>query len=170
MAAVISFALLTALSARMALPLPGTDVPVTLQTLIVMLSGALLGPYLGAAAQLMYLLAGALGLPVFAMGAGLAYLFGPTGGYLLAFPLAAALTGLLSGQKHAPGFLRAALAMIIASVLILMVGWAQLTLLRGNASAAFQMGVLPFLVGDILKVTLGALIATRLRPRTLGLM
>jgi biotin transport system substrate-specific component len=166
----VSFALLTALSARVSVPLPGTDVPVTMQTLLVTLSGALLGPFLGAAAQLTYLTSGALGLPVFALGGGAGYLLGPTGGYLLACPLAAALTGALCGRTSGKtNLLRMAGAMLAANALILLFGWAQLTLLRGDASRAFQMGVLPFLAGDALKVALGALIAWRLRPRTLGL-
>jgi biotin transport system substrate-specific component len=167
---VVSFALLTALGARLSIPLPGTDVPVTMQTLVVTLAGALLGPYLGATSQIVYLLAGSAGLPVFAMGGGFAYLLGPTGGYLLSYPLAAALTGKLSqaAQPGWPGMLRIALAMLLASALILLLGWAQLTLLRGDALRALQMGVLPFLAGDVLKVVMGALIAARLRPRTLG--
>jgi biotin transport system substrate-specific component len=169
--AVLVFALLTALGAHVAVPVPGTQVPITMQTLFVTLAGALLGPYLGAASQVAYLLAGIAGAPVFAMGSGFAYLLGPTGGYLLSYPLAAALTGVLCGRDRSIGaraFARIALSMLIASALILALGWAQLSLLTGNAARALQLGVLPFIVGDLLKVTLGALIALRLRPRTLG--
>jgi biotin transport system substrate-specific component len=139
---------------------------------VVTLAGAVLGPYLGAASQVAYLMAGIAGLPVFSMGGGFGYLLGPTGGYLLAYPLAAALTGLLCGRARQGAvidFLRIALAMALGSVLILMLGWAQLALLTGNPARAFEVGVAPFLVGDILKITLGALLAMRLRPRTLGL-
>ena len=171
--AVLAFAALTALGARLSVPLPGL-VPVTMQTLFVTLAGALLGPYLGAAAQVVYLLAGISGLPVFALGSGFAYLFGPTGGYLLSYPLAAALTGVLVGRTADPnfmrGFLRIALAMLLASVLTLALGWAQLTLLTGDAERALRVGVLPFIVGDLLKVGLGALIAQRARRQTLGLL
>ena len=169
--AVLVFALLTALGAHVAVPVPGSQVPITMQTLFVTLGGAMLGPYLGAASQVLYLLAGIAGAPVFAMGSGFAYLLGPTGGYLLSYPLAAALTGILSGRDRSSGaraFFRIALAMLIASGLILALGWAQLTLLSGNAGRAFRMGVLPFILGDVLKVALGALIAQRLRARTLG--
>ena len=101
---VVAFALLTALSAYVAVPIPGTQVPVTLQTLVVVLSGALLGPGLGAAAQATYLTAGMLGAPVFSGGAaGLGWLFGPTGGYLLAFPAAAAVVGVLAGRGGTGG-------------------------------------------------------------------
>jgi biotin transport system substrate-specific component len=169
---VLLFALLTTVGARLSVPIPGTQVPITMQTLMVTLAGALLGPYLGAASQLAYLGAGAAGLPVFAMGGGLGYLFGPTGGYLLAYPLAAALTGLLCarGNTQRASFLRIAVAMLLASLLILALGWAQLSLINGNPQRAFELGVLPFLLGDLLKVTLGALITLRLRPRTLGLL
>jgi biotin transport system substrate-specific component len=168
-AAVAVFAILTTLGAHVAVPLPG-GVPVTLQTLFVTLAGAVLGPYLGAASQLLYLSVGAAGAPVFAMGGGFAYLFGPTGGYLLAYPLAAALTGKLSGPPQAglAGFTRIALAMLFASLLILLLGWAQLTVLTRNPQRAFEVGVLPFLVGDVLKIVAGALIAQRIRFRTLG--
>src|SRR5687767_6577642 len=79
--AVVVFALLTALGAHLAIPVG--PVPITMQTLFVTLAGALLGPYLGATSQIVYLLMGIAGAPVFAMGSGFAYLFGPTGGYLL---------------------------------------------------------------------------------------
>ncbi|MGH7539390.1 MAG: biotin transporter BioY, partial [Gemmatimonadota bacterium] len=84
--AVLAFAALTALGARIAVPLPGTPVPFTFQVVAVLLAGVLLGPRLGAASQAAYLAAGASGLPIFAAGGGVAYLLGPTGGYLLAFP------------------------------------------------------------------------------------
>lgn len=169
--AVLIFAVLTALGAHLAVPVPGTQVPITMQTLFVTLAGAMLGPYLGAASQVLYLMAGIAGAPVFAMGSGFAYLFGPTGGYLLSYPLAAALTGVLCGRDRSTGaraFLRIALAMLLASGLILALGWAQLSLLTGDAGRALRLGVLPFIAGDLLKVALGALIAVRLRPRTLG--
>jgi biotin transport system substrate-specific component len=167
---VITFTLLTALGAHVAIPLE--PVPVTLQTLFVTLAGAVLGPYLGGAAMFVYIAAGVAGVPVFALGAGFGYLLGPTGGYLLSYPLAAALTGKLSGavERGIAGYLRIAFAMFLASLLILLLGWTQLTLLTGDAQRALQVGVLPFLFGDVLKVALGAFLAHRLRPRTLGLI
>jgi biotin transport system substrate-specific component len=166
--AVVAFTVLTALGAHLAIPLPGNPVPVTMQTLFVTLSGALLGPYLGASSQLLYLLAGISGLPMFALTPGPAALIGPTGGYLLSFPIAAALVGVLAGGR-ASGFVRIAFAMLIASAVILALGAAQLALITGDAQHAVQLGVLPFVIGDSLKVALGALIAQRLRSRTLGL-
>src|SRR6059058_499896 len=87
-----------ALASQFAMPLPGTPVPLTLQPLVVVLTGLLLGPIDGAIAMIVYLVAGAIGLPVFApIGApGIARLFGPTGGYLLAYPAAAYIAGALS--------------------------------------------------------------------------
>jgi len=94
---VLAFASFTALAARIALPLPFTPVPITGQTLAVLLSGVLLGSRRGALAQLAYLAQGAAGLPVFAGGrAGLGVLLGPTGGYLVGFVLAAGLVGWLA--------------------------------------------------------------------------
>ena len=91
---VTAFSLVTALSAQIAVPLPGSPVPLTGQTFGVLLSGALLGPRLGAMAMLLYLAEGGFGLPFFAGGAsGPAHLLGPTGGYLLSYPLAAWITG-----------------------------------------------------------------------------
>lgn len=186
-AAVMTFALLTALGAYAAVPLPGNHVPVTLQGLVVILAGALLGPRLGAASQVAYLMAGALGAPVFSGGAaGLAWLFGPTGGYLLAFPAAAALTGAVAGgavagaaggagaRRAANGrarlgaTVRLAAACALGVALILVGGTAQLALLGGGLERAIALGVVPFLVGDGLKVVAAILIASRLRGWTLG--
>ncbi len=97
--AVAALAAATAIGARLSVPLPGTPVPFTLQPVAVLLSGLLLGGVLGATSQLTYLAMGAAGLPVFALGGGLAYLGGPTGGYLLAFPLAAGLVGAIAGAR-----------------------------------------------------------------------
>jgi len=169
--AVMVFALLTALSAHVAFPLPGTAVPVTLQTLVVTLGGLLLGPYLGAAAQVAYLAAGVAGLPMFTFGGGFAYLMGPTGGYLLAFPVAAALTGVLAGPaartEGVRGFLRMAAVMVVTTGIILGLGATQLALLTGDIGRAIELGVLPFLLGDVVKIALAALIALKLRRRTL---
>jgi biotin transport system substrate-specific component len=169
------FAAATALAAY--ITVPALPVPVTMQTLVVILSGALLGPVLGAAAQVTYLLAGAVGAPWFAGGtAGAIKLFGPTGGYLLAFPVAAFLVGLLARRlapAAAPTARRAVglgIALVAGSALILLGGWAQLAILVGDPVRAFQLGVLPFVLGDLFKVLLALIVASRLRARTLGLV
>lgn len=169
--AIVTFAILAALSARFSVPLPGTAVPVSLQTLVVMMSGVLLGPALGASAMTMYVLAGAAGLPVFVAGSGVAYLFGPTGGYLLAFPAAAAVAGAVAGYARGGAVARTlwlALALALASAAIYAGGWAQLSVMTGNASAAFRLGVLPFLLGDVVKIALAVALATWLRRPTLA--
>lgn len=171
--AVAAFVVATALAAHVRVPVPFTPVPLTLQTMVVLLAGALLGPRLGAASQLTYLAMGIGGLPVFAGGLGLAYLLGPTGGYLLAFPVAAFVAGLLTRPGARRGMAEAALLVVgltAASLIILVSGAAWLTTLTGDLAGAIALGILPFLVGDVIKVALAALIAWRVRRRTLGLI
>jgi biotin transport system substrate-specific component len=172
--AVTAFVVATALAAHVRVPIPMTPVPLTLQTVFVLLSGALLGARLGAVSQLAYLGLGVAGLPVFAGGAlGLAYLLGPTGGYLLAFPAAAFLVGALArpGQRRGPvEAVRLLTALAAGSLLILASGAAWLTALTGDLAGAVALGIMPFLFGDVIKVSLAALIAWRGRRRTLGLL
>lgn len=172
-AAVLFFALLTAAGAAIEVPIPGSPVPMTLQTLVVSLSGLLLGPMLGAASQAAYLLAGAAGAPVFSGGdGGFVHLLSPTGGYLLSFPLAAAVTAVLAGPVRrtwtVPAAMRLWLAILIGTAVIFAGGVAQLALLTGDSAAAVQLGVLPFITGDLLKVTAAFLVALRLRAPALG--
>lgn len=163
--AVAGFAVLTAVGARMSVPLPGTPVPFTLQPVAVLLAGLLLGPALGGASQLAYLAAGAAGLPVFAAGGGLAYLAGPTGGYLMAFPVAAALTGWIAGDPGASPRLRRMLRIGTAAVaglaLIHLGGASWLSLqpwLAGGSAEVFRLSFEPFLLGDLLKIALVAVL------------
>lgn len=156
-ALVALFSLLTALAAQIVVPLPWTPVPLTGQTFAVLLTGALLGSRLGALTLAAYLLEGALGLPFFRAGAGgAAHLLGPTGGYLLAFPAAAFLTGLLAERGWDKRFLTAAAAMALGSLVILAGGWMWLAILFKGAGEAFRLGVAPFLLGDIIKIALAA--------------
>ncbi len=155
-ALVLAFSLVTALSAQVAVPLPFSPVPLTGQTFGVLLTGALLGPRLGALALLLYLAEGASGLPFFAGGAGgAARLAGPTGGYLLAYPLAAAGVGWLAtrGWDRRPITMLA--AMLLGSVVIFALGAAWLAHFP-HISNAFVQGVLPFLPGDAVKALLAA--------------
>ena len=162
-------ALLVALGAQMAIPLPGTPVPVTLQVPAVLLVGGLLGPRLGAASLVLYLALGAAGLPVFApMGApGVARLFGPTGGYLLAYPVAAGLTGLLAAGGRSWG--RVAIAVVVGLVVIHAGGVAQLAALGGDMATAVRLGSLPFLANDLIKLFLAALLIRRFGDKTKAL-
>lgn len=156
LALVIAFSLLTALAAQVAIPLPGTVVPITGQTFAVLLTGALLGSRLGALAMFAYLIEGASGLPFFAAGgSGIGWLLGPTGGYLLSYPVAAFVVGLLSERGWDRRVLTAAAAMAIGSVVILLGGWAWLARFMAPA-AAFNAGVAPFLIGDVVKIALAA--------------
>jgi biotin transport system substrate-specific component len=157
-ALVVGFSLLTALAAQVVVPLPWTPVPLTGQTFAVLLTGALLGSRMGALAMLAYLAEGAVGLPFFRSGAGGAHylLFSPTAGYLFAFPLAAYVTGLLAERGWDRRFTTAAAAMALGSLVILACGWAWLTLFYRIAADAFAAGVLPFLVGDAVKIALAA--------------
>ncbi|MGH7449267.1 MAG: biotin transporter BioY [Longimicrobiales bacterium] len=171
--AVITFATLTAFSAHVSAPLPGTVVPVSLQTLAVLMSGLLLGPVLGAAAQTAYLMAGAAGLPVFAAGLGVPYLFGPTGGYLLAFPAAAAVAGAVAMHARGGVSVRAAVLTAAGALAMLTIyagGTAQLTLLTGDPGSALRMGVFPFIIGDLAKLVIAVVLALRIRNRTLTLL
>ena len=158
------FAVATAIGARLAVPLPGTPVPFTFQPLVVMLAGALLGARLGAGSQILYLAAGAAGMPVFAAGGGLAYLLGPTGGYLLAYPLAAFVVGTLA----AAGAARTLLALLAGLATMYAGGIAWLAAV-GTFDAAVAVGLRPFVLADLVKVLLAAAVTLQLRERSLRL-
>ncbi len=154
---VVAFSLFIALSAQVVIPLPFTPVPITLQTFAVLLTGALLGSRLGALALVAYLVEGAAGLPFFRGGNGgwLYLAVSPTAGYLLAYPLAAFLTGWLAERGWDRKFPTAAAAIALGSIVILFGGW--LGLLRFySAEQAFALGVVPFIIGDIVKIALAA--------------
>lgn len=162
-ARVAGFALALAAAAQVAVPLPGTPVPFTLQPLLVVLAGFWLGPGAAAASLALYLLAGAAGLPVFApAGApGVARLLGPTGGYLLAYPAAAAVVGALA-KRHAPGGPRVAsrFGIAVAGMAVLYAGGlAQLALLTGSIARAAALGVMPFIALDLVKCAVAAVLA-----------
>jgi biotin transport system substrate-specific component len=164
---IVAFVLATAAGAYVAIPLPFTPVPVTLQPLFVILAGALLGPWAGAASMAAYLALGAGGAPVFSAGhAGVPWLLGPTGGYLVAYPAAAFLVGALAGESRNVG--RLALALTAGIAVIYAGGLSQLWILtRQDFAVLLQQGALPFLVGDALKVALALVVvraARRSRP------
>lgn len=151
-----------ALAAQVAVPLPFTPVPMTLQPLAVLVVGGLLGARLGAAALVVYLALGALGLPVFTpVGLpGAARLLGPTGGYLLAYPVAAAMTGWLAARTPARTLVACAAGMVVIHA----GGSAQLAILTGDLGTATRFGLVPFLTGDLLKIGLAALVILALGP------
>jgi biotin transport system substrate-specific component len=147
-------ALLVAIAAQVIVPM--VPVPITLQPLAVLVVGGLLGAAGGVSALVLYLFLGAIGLPVYAGGAaGAIHLIGPTGGYLLAFPVAAGVTGAIVSRGPSSA-LRVLLACALGMAIIHIGGVAQLAFLGGDPSLAFRVGFLPFLTGDLIKVGLAA--------------
>jgi len=164
-AAVVLGALLVAAAAQVAVPLPGTPVPMTLQPMAVLLVGGLLGARLGALSMILYLAMGAAGLPVFTPTVpllGVARLFGPTGGYLLAYPVAAWAVGAVVAEGR--NVRRVALGVVAGLVLIHLGGLAQLAILTGNLSAAARFGTWPFLLGDLIKIAVLVPVLAKLTP------
>lgn len=162
-ALIVGFSLLVAAGARIAIPLPFTPVPITLQTLAVLLAGAALGSKRGGLAMLLYLAEGASGLPVFAPVAGspggYLALFSFTGGYLWSYPVAAFVVGWLCERGLDRSLLTSALAMLPGSIIIYLLGAFQLGLvLHLNFALAFAYGVTPFLIGDLIKLIVAALL------------
>jgi len=157
---VLAFVVATALGAQVAVRLPFTQVPVTLQPLFVILAGSVLGARAGSLAIATYVLIGAAGAPVFSNGAaGLPWLLGPTGGYLLAMPAAAWVAGSIARPRAALPTI--ALGLTLGMGVIYVGGVTQLRLLTGGTLAGvLATGVVPFLVGDLIKVLL-ATAATR---------
>src|SRR5689334_4717400 len=172
--AVVLGAILVAAAAQVAVPLPGTPVPFTLQPLAVLLVGGLLGARLGALSMILYLAMGAAGLPVFTPTVpiyGIARLFGPTGGYLLAYPIAAWAVGALVSPGRGPGarapwVVQVALGVLVGIVLIHLGGLAQLAIITGTIAGAAQLATWPFLLGDLLKIAVLVPVLARLTPTT----
>ncbi len=166
-ALMVGFAVLTAAAAQIRIPLPFTPVPITGQTFAVLLSGAALGMWAGAGSQVIYLLLGGIGLPFFTEASGGWDTFlGPTAGYLIGFPLAAALVGWMAERRHDRRVLGSALAFLAGSAVIYVCGVLGLLRLGLSLSEAITLGVLPFLVGDLIK----ALLAGALLPATWKLL
>jgi biotin transport system substrate-specific component len=166
----IAFAAVLAVASQFAIPVPGTPVPITLQPLVVVLAGLVLGPRAAAASMVLYLCAGAAGLPVFApVGApGVARLLGPTGGYLLAYPAAGVLAGVLGWRprgRPAPMFARRVIAAAAGILVLYAGGVAQLTVLTGDVARAVALGVPPFVAFDALKAVVAAALAGTLATR-----
>jgi biotin transport system substrate-specific component len=145
------------LTASAKLQIPFWPVPLTMQTFVVLTLGMVYGWRLGAATVALYLVEGAVGLPVFAgtpeRGIGLAYMAGPTGGYLVGFVLAAALTGWLAEKGWDRSPVRTAAAMFLGNIALYLPGIAWLSGIIGFDKAV-QVGLVPFLLGDALKLVL----------------
>jgi biotin transport system substrate-specific component len=154
---IVGATLVTALAARIEIPVPWSPVPITGQTFAVLLSGAVMGARRAFAAQLLYLAAGAAGLPVFAGGgAGLATFVGPTAGYLIGFPIGAAVTGALAERGWDRRFITMLPAMLLGSAPIFVLGLAWLSRFLPD-DQLLAAGLVPFLPGDVIKATLAAL-------------
>ena len=165
-AAVLLITALTAAAAQISIPLPFTPVPFTLQPMVVLLGGAALGSRLGMASQVLYLLIGIAGFPVFAtspaLPQGFLRLLGPTGGYLMSYPFAAFVTGALAERGFDRRYLTSVLAMVAGLAVIFAFGVAWLAWFARPAhnglAAALRTGLYPFVPADIIKVCLAAAI------------
>ena len=155
---VLAGAALTAGLAQVAIPL--WPVPITGQTLAVLLVGASLGATRGAISMVVYALAGLVGLPVYSdHTAGAAVLLGPTGGYILGFVLAAAFTGLLAERRWERRFLAGMLAFVAGSVVVFLVGLPWLKVSLGLTwSQTLADGLYPFIIGGVIKAVIAAMV------------
>ena len=163
-ASIALLAALTAAAAQVSIPLPFTPVPFTLQPMVVLLGGAVLGSRLGMSAQVLYLLAGIAGLPVFAaspvLPQGALRLLGPTGGYLLSYPFAAFAAGWLAERGFDRRYLTSVIAMACGLTLVFACGVTWLALFARPVAvgfdAALHTGLYPFIPGDIFKIFVAA--------------
>ena len=158
------FSALTAVGAFIYIPL--YPVPLTLQTLFTLLAGMTLGSVMGASSQIIYVLLGVVGLPVFAgFKAGIGILFGPTGGFLLGFIISAYVIGRIIETIKEKNIFYYLLAGLIGTIIIYIIGVTQLSLITGiGIKKAITVGMLPFLPGDILKIIAASFIASKLKP------
>ena len=164
-AIVITASLFVALCARVTVPLPFTPVPLTLQNFGVLAVGLLLGSRRGFAALALYLAEGAFGLPVFSMGAGIAYLLGPTGGFLIAYPLVAFVAGYIY-EHSSRRFVWGAFSAMVAEVLLFASGLSWLAVLTHSVSTAIRFGLYWFVFAEVIKVLMAAGVAARWHQRS----
>jgi biotin transport system substrate-specific component len=166
-ALVVGASLLVALCARITIPIPGTPVPLTVQNFGVLLVGLMLGSRRGFAALALYLAEGAMGMPVFSPTGpgGIAQLLGPTGGFLLAYPLVAFLAGYIfeHGRKS---FVRGAVAGFIAEIALFASGLAWLAVLTHSVAAALRLGLYWFVFAEVIKIMMAAGVATQWSRRS----
>lgn len=157
------FGALTAIGSLIVIPMQ--PVPITLQTLFTGLAGVLLGGATGALSQVVYVLLGVIGLPVFSGGkAGLGTLLGPTGGYLIGFIVGAYVIGKLMEVKKEPGLAWTGFSLVVGNLVIYTLGVAQLSLVAHLSLAkALMVGLVPFIIGDLLKLVTAVLISLKLR-------
>jgi len=159
------FGAITALGAYILIPLP--LVPITLQTFVMYLAASVLGGHLGALSQIVYILLGVIGLPVFAGGkAGLGVLVGPTGGYLVGFVIGAYIIGKMAESRKHSGYVWIVLSLIAATVVVYICGVAQLSVVANfSLKKAITVGVIPFLIGDVIKIAAATLLIAKIKSR-----
>lgn len=158
------FAAIIAILAQITVPLPFTAVPITMQIFAIVLAAVVLGGRLGAISVIIYILLGAIGVPVFAgFKGGFQTLIGPTGGYLISFPIVAAIIGYFS-YKYKKNYIVISLAGILALALCYFIGTAQLMFVANlDINKALMAGVIPFVPFDIVKIILAVIIGVRLQ-------
>ncbi|WP_373899398.1 biotin transporter BioY [Haloimpatiens sp. FM7315] len=151
--------------------IPVGPVPITLQYLFTALSGVLLGPFLGSLSQLLYVILGLLGIPIFAGGGGLSYIFDPSFGYLIGFIVAPYVIGKILAQAKAPCFFKIFLASIVGVVIIYIIGVPYMFIILNNVlnisitlEKAIKIGFLVFIPGDLIKSIAVALLGIRIIP------
>lgn len=159
------FAAVTAVCSWISIPLPFTPVPINLALLGVYLSGGLLGGHYGFYSQLIYVLLGAIGVPVFAgFSGGFGIISGPTGGYIIGYVFAAIVVGLVVSGGANRGLLRTAIACILGMLVCYAFGTVWYVLLTGTGMwAALALCVFPFLPGDAIKIVLAVILIRRLK-------
>lgn len=156
-AIILAASIFVAVAAHIYVPIPGTPVPLTVQNLAVLLVGLMLGSRRGFIALVLYLAEGAFGLPVFSPTGtpGLLHLLGPTGGYLIAYPLVAGLTGYIF-EHGKQSFARAALASVAGEVVLFATGISWLYVITGSLAQAISFGLYWFVFAEVIKVMLAA--------------
>ena len=166
LASMLFLTALTAIAAQVSVHLPFTPVPATLQPMMVLIGAAALGPRLGASSQILYVLLGAAGLPVFAASSilpmGVGRLLGPTGGYLMAYPLAAFVTGMLAERGFDRRYFSSLAAMLAGMAVLFLGGVLWLAFFaaepggRVGLIAALETGLYPFVVQDLIEVSVAS--------------
>ena len=164
-AIIVSASLFVALCARVTVPLPFTPVPLTLQNFGVLAVGLLLGSRRGFAALSLYLMEGAFGLPVFSLGAGIGHILGPTGGFLMAYPLVAFVAGWIY-EHSSRRFSWAALSSVAAELVLFAGGLSWLAILTHSVSLAMKLGLYGFVFAEVIKVLMASAVAARWHRRT----
>lgn len=163
MSTVAIFSALTAILAQISIPLPFSPVPITFQIFAVYISSIILGSKLGTLSQIIYVLLGAIGIPVFAnFSGGLHFILGPTGGYILSYPIIAFIIGKILEKKQS--FIITVLGLLFSLIVCYFIGVLQLSIItKITIQKAILVGALPFIPLDIVKIIIAYLIGVKVR-------